>query len=338
MSMNRRTFVGAAAGVAAAAAAVPTKSTMGVAATSYLSYWRPRETYDFLEYCHSIGAGGIQAPLASTELAYARKLRARAEALGMFVEVMAPLPKGDGAAAQFEAVIKAAAEAGVTCVRTGCLGGRRYETFASMQDWQAFVAESVQSVERAIPVLAKYKVRMALENHKDWTLDEFLALLKRYSTEWLGVCLDTGNNLALLDDPYQIVEKLAPFAYSTHIKDMGVAASADGFLLSEVVMGDGFLDMKRIVDTIRKHQPKTRLQLEMITRDPLKIPCLTDKYWATFSDRNGLFLARTLALVKQSERGKLPVMDGLTAEQKKQAEADNVKKCLAFAREKLALS
>jgi 3-oxoisoapionate decarboxylase len=161
--------------------------------------------------------------------------------------------------------------------------------------------------------------------------------LKRYSSEWMGVCLDTGNNLALLDDPYQMVEKLAPFAFSTHIKDMGVAASNEGFLLSEVVLGDGFLDMKRIVETIRRHQPKVRLQLEMITRDPLSIPCLTDKYWATFPDRNGLFLARTLALVKQSERGKLPVMTGLTPGAAKTAEAENVKKCLAYARQKLAL-
>jgi hypothetical protein len=41
---------------------------------------------------------------------------------------------------------------------------------------------------------------------------------------------------------------------------------------------DGFLDLKKMVSLLR---PSVRLNLEMITRDPLKIPCLTDRYWAT---------------------------------------------------------
>ena len=51
----------------------------------------------------------------------------------------------------------------------------------------------------------------------------------------------------------------------------------------------------------------------MITRDPLKVPCLTDKYWITFPDRNGLFLARTLSMVnKESARLQpLPTYDAL---------------------------
>jgi sugar phosphate isomerase/epimerase len=64
-------------------------------------------------------------------------------------------------------------------------------------------------------------VPLAIENHKDWTADEMAALMKEKASRWLGVCLDTGNNIALLDDPMATVEALAPYAISTHIKDMG---------------------------------------------------------------------------------------------------------------------
>ncbi len=46
----------------------------------------------------------------------------------------------------------------------------------------------------------------------------------------VGVCLDTGNNIALLEDPDVTVETLAPLAVSVHLKDMAVAEYADGWI------------------------------------------------------------------------------------------------------------
>ena len=138
------------------------------------------------------------------------------------------------------------------------------------------------------------KSRFALENHKDWTLEQIVEILKGYSSENVGACLDFGNNISLLDDPMDVVEQLAPYALTTHVKDMGLEPYPDGFLLSEVRLGEGVLDLPRMFTMVRQARPKTNFVLEMITRDPLKIPCLTDGYWATFPDRSGRNLARTL--------------------------------------------
>jgi hypothetical protein len=77
----------------------------------------------------------------------------------------------------------------------------------------------------------------------------------------------------------------------------------------------------------------------MITRDPLKVPCLTDAYWATFPERNGLYLARALRMVHEHEtRGRaLPIVTGLEREAQLRLEEDNVKKSLTYARERLGL-
>ncbi len=337
--MTRRELLKSAAAVLAAASqarAVP-RTQMGVATTCYLTVWRPRDSYEFLEHCIGLGAGGAQLGLSSMEPSEIKKLRSRAERAGMYLEVFIGLPKKADDEA-FEKTLAAAKEAGALCVRAACLGGRRYETFSTLADWQTFVEQSHAAVDRAVRMAEKHKLPLALENHKDWTADEMVALVQRWSSEYFGVCLDTGNNISLLDDPMEVVEKLAPYAISTHVKDMGVAPYADGFLLSEMPFGEGFMDVKRVVDIIRRARPKTRITLEMITRNPLKVPCLTEKYWATFSDRSGRVLARTLALVREKTRpARLPYLDGLPKDAQMRVENDNVKQCLHYAREQLAL-
>jgi sugar phosphate isomerase/epimerase len=331
--MTRRTllFTAAAAGLAA-----PPRSQMGLATTSFMIR-RPRVTLEFLEHAHSLGAGGVQCALSTVDPDYGRKVRARAEQLGMYVEVMGPLPKGADVSL-FERVVQAAKEAGALCIRAACLGGRRYETFQDLHSWQRFITDSKEALERAVPILEKHRIPLALENHKDWTTDESLALMKNYGGEYLGVCLDTGNNIALLDDPYEFVDALAPYAVSSHIKDMAWEPYEHGFLLAEVPLGEGMLDMKRIVAAIRKARPATRMTLEMITRDPLQVPCLEERYWATFPDRNGWHLARTLQMVRANERRRnLPMVTPLPREAQLRVEEDNVKQSLNYARQQLGL-
>jgi sugar phosphate isomerase/epimerase len=325
--MTRRNFLFTAA-AAASAFAAPGRNRLGIATTSYMTVRRFRDTYEFLEHCNTLGAAGIQSALTSTEPEYLKKVRTRAEQLGMYIEVMAPMPKQD--AEEFTRYVKAAREVGAVAIRSGCLSGRRYETFATLEDWNKFVANSRAAIARAVPIVEKLKMPMGLENHKDWTLDEHLEIMKKYSSEYFGCCLDAGNNISLLDDPMEFIERLAPYAVTTHLKDMAVAESPDGFLLSEVVMGTGILDMKRVISTIRNARPKTNLVLEMITRNPLAVPCLTDKYFATFPDRKGILLARTLRMVRDKKQ-KLPTLDGLDRDAQLKVEEDNVKRCLAFA-------
>jgi len=331
--MNRRTFLVAAA--AAGALPAESRSRMGIAVTSYLGFARPKDNLEFLEHANALGFGGIQMPLTSREPDYIRKLRARAAQLGMYFEVIGRLP-GTGGGPEFESAVAAASEAGALVIRVNCLPGRRYENFTNLADWQKAVDQAHRNIDTALRIVEKHQTPLAIENHKDWTAEEFVALMKEKASRWLGVCLDTGNNISLLDGPMAAVEALAPYALSTHIKDMAVAPYPDGFLLSEMPLGAGMLDMRRIVDTIRRARPQTRINLEMITRDPLKVPCLTDAYWATFPERDGLYLARTLRMVRDSKRS-LPEVTGLAREAQLQLEEDNVKKSLAYARQHLDL-
>ena len=70
----------------------------------------------------------------------------------------------------------------------------------------------------------------------------------------------------------------------------------------EVPLGEGVLDLPRVVQVLRSRHPDVRFCLEMMTRDPLKIPCLTDRYWAAMGDVPGRNLARTLHMVRTRGR------------------------------------
>src|SRR5438067_1250680 len=148
---------------------------MGIASTSFMMARRPKDTYEFLEHCHDLGAAGIQAPLNGD----LKKIRSRAEDWGMYIEGMIELPDNRDTSA-FEREIQNAGEAGAVAVRSACLGTRRYETFSSLADWRNFVAQSHDSLEAAVPILDRHKMPLGLENHKDWTVDEMVVLLKRY--------------------------------------------------------------------------------------------------------------------------------------------------------------
>jgi len=185
-------------------------------------------------------------------------------------------------------------------------------------------------------------MKLAIENHKGWRAAEQVAWLKRLGSEWVGVCLDFGNNLSLCEDPMDTLRTLGPYTFFAHIKDMAVEEYEEGFLLSEVPLGDGMLDLKQIVQVLRQKDPNMIFDLEMITRDPLKIPVYTPKYWATFDDAvspiPGREVAKVLALVKKNRPKKpLPKITGLSPEAAAKLEDDCNRQCVAYARANLAL-
>ena len=255
------------------------------------------DAHGFFDYAHSLGAEGVQTAVRSDE--QARAMRAKVEATGGWYEGDVRLPKTPGELDAFNNEVRLVSVAGGTVARTVLTGARRYEGFKSMGDFRNFRTHSEQTLRMAEPVLKKHGVRLAVENHKDQVTTELIGMLGHFSSQWLGVCVDTGNNIALLEEPHGVVEALAPFAASVHLKDMAVQPYADGFLLSEAPLGTGLLHLPRLIATLRKANPGIAFNLEMATRDPLKVPCLTPGYWATFPDRLAVDLAHAMVLVKQ---------------------------------------
>lgn len=109
-------------------------------------------------------------------------------------------------------------------------------------------------------------VKMAIENHIDFTADEILQLLEAVNSEYLGLNFDTGNFLRLLDDPVRGMEKLAPYVYATHVKDLlpdKHASPADWFFFAGVPVGQGLIDNQKLAEYLQKAHFKGFLAVEV---------------------------------------------------------------------------
>lgn len=158
-----------------------------------------------------------------------------------------------------------------------------------------------------------------------------MRLVESIGSEWGGVLVDTGNIIALLEKPHAVVEALAPYALSVHLKDMAVQESAEGFFLSEVPPGTGMIDLPRVIATLTKNNPAIVLNLEMATRNPWAIPCGTDQYFATFPARMTSHLAAAMERVRQNPpRGTVPALSGKSIVQVLAEEERNNLDCLAW--------
>lgn len=294
------------------------------------------DALDFLEHVHTYGAGGVQTKVSGWSKDFAKRLRRRTEALDMYVEGSIRAPGTRAEVDRFESEILHAKEAGVTIFRTA-MGGRRYEDFDQLSQWKDLKERSWKSLQLAEPVVRKHKVTLAVENHKDWQVEDLIEFMEGLDSEYVGVTIDTGNSISLLEHPDETVNALAKYGTTTHIKDMGVHEYKDGFLLSEVPLGQGFLNMPGIFDTVEKHNPAIRFNLEMITRNPLKVPCLKTGYWATFEDKNVNRLARALSWIRSNSQDDLPGVEGKSEDQKIEYEELNNRLSVEYAEKRLGL-
>src|SRR5262245_1486140 len=62
-------------------------------------------------------------------------------------------------------------------------------------------------------------VRLLLENHSDFTVDEYERIVSDVGRDRMGVFLDLINPLVTFDDPMRAIERLAALAASGHIRD-----------------------------------------------------------------------------------------------------------------------
>jgi len=350
-TITRRDAIGAIvvamSGAVTLATETPQRSRLGLVAynCAFRRKWMQQrdpkfdlfEPLTFLKHCRDVGAGGMQTSLGVLDAARVKALRDFAAEHSLCIDGIVNPPKDDGDLARFEAEIRTASEVGVQAVRTVVMPGRRYEQFKSLAEVREAEAKAVKMLELAAPIVTKHRVKLAVENHKDQRLDERLALYKHLSCEFIGATVDTGNSFALLDDPYGAIEALAPYAFTVHFKDQALREYEHGFLLADIPLGQGSFDMQRIAAILKREKPDIRMMLELITRDPLKVPCLTDKFWATMPQVSGSDLSRSLRFVREHPAKTLQEVGSLSLEKQVALEDANIAASLKYAREELGM-
>jgi sugar phosphate isomerase/epimerase len=296
-----------------------------------------------LDLCRRFGARGAQIDVSQLPVGDHAALASIGHAFaddGLELELAIPA-EALASEAAYGGAVDIAKRVGARRARVALLDGRRYETFHTRDAWDQFAARWRRTLVGMRHAFDRQQFPIGIENHKDFMATELVDVLRAVGSRYVGACVDFGNNIALLEDPDEIIERLAPFAVTTHIKDMAVFRTARGFDLSEVPLGQGMLPIGNYVRTIRRARPGASLCLEMLTRDPLVVAYETDAYWAPFDatarnpDRIRRFERRVLS--RASARA-LPRIEQLAPNAQMAAEDQNVQASLTYARDVLKLT
>ena len=295
--------------------------------------------FNIVDHCHSLRLGAVRVNVPPGGAEAVKALRTKLDTYQMRCIVSVAPPRTDEAVAAYEASIAAARELGAVTTHAS-FTARRYEEFETFEAFKASFEAHKKSVERAEPILRKYKMKLAIENHKGWRAAEHAAWIKQVGSEFVGACFDFGNNLALCEDPAETYRLLAPVTFYVSFKDMAVGLYDDGFLLAEMALGEGLLDLPAMVKGLQQRDPQMIFALEMITREPLRIPVHTRKYWATFEPSDsplpGKDVARMLELARTSKH-KLTTTVGLSPAEALKLEDAMIDRSIAYARRSLSL-
>ena len=106
----------------------------------------------------------------------------------------------------------------------------------------------------AVKVAADHGVKLAVENHIDYTADECLWLIEEVGSPYFGLNFDTGNFVRLLDDPIEGMKKLAKYTFATHIKDLKVRKGVpvtEWYFFSSTPVGDGIVDNLKLAQYLK---------------------------------------------------------------------------------------
>lgn len=118
----------------------------------------------------------------------------------------------------------------------------------------------------AVKEAERFGIRLAMENHIDFTADEMLELLTNVNSPYLGMNFDTGNFVRLLDDPIKGMEKLAKYVYATHIKDLKIqrgVAPDEWFFFSSTPVGEGIVDNFKLAQLLHQANYRGFLAVEI---------------------------------------------------------------------------
>jgi 3-oxoisoapionate decarboxylase len=335
--MDRRAFVSAAASSLLPAQETP-KVKFGIDLFSIRSSgWTP---FEYLDYCARWKAKVVHFSeirfIGSLEHDHLKKVRAHAEKLGIELEIgmrsICPTsalfdPKQGSAEEQLSRMIDAARVAGSHLVRA---------FLGSMADRATGIESHIESTVKVLRASRSRAqdagVKIAIENHAgDMQGRELKMLIEEAGKDFVGACLDSGNPLWTIEDPHLTLETLAPYVFTSHVRDTALWKVPEGVAVQWVRMGEGNVNIQDYVKKYVEQCPGRALSLEIIVTQPRIFRIYDPGFWQSYRKTPAWEFARFLALAeKGSPRAASPPIPKERAAEAERADLEASIRALAI--------
>ena len=196
---------------------------------------------------------------------------------------------------------------------------------------EAHIENLVRVLKAARAQALEAGVKIAIENHAgDMQARELKTLVEEAGTDFVGVCLDSGNPLWALEDPHLSLDTLAPYVLTSHLRDSAVWRVPEGAAVAWVRMGEGNVRIEDWVRTYLARCPGRTLSLEVIVTAPRIFPYYDPAFWDSYRRMPAWEFARFLAL---AEKGRpRPAPPPLSGEAALAREREDLEASLAYTR------
>ena len=342
--MTRRECLLAGGALLGVAAAQRPSTKMGVELGCIgANKWTP---YQFLDYFKKVGISAPQFSAATLGVkpgdideAELRKVRAYAENLGITLRAysgrsICPTSSGFDARSgtaeqQIARDLRIARIIGASCMRV-VLG-----SFKERPEIGRHLESMIHVIKNVRPQVHDAGVKLAIENHNaDLQAREINTLIEEVGFDVMGVNIDSGNPLAIMEDPHLTLEILGPYVLTIHVRDSAVWRVPEGVAMRWVNMGEGNVDIDGWVKKFVKMHPDLPVSFENLpTAQPRIIPIFTPDALQYFPKMPAGDLARYLAL---AERGKpLPPAAPVAGKNRGDQQREDLEVCLRYTRKLL---
>lgn len=295
----------------------------------------------FLDYFGSIQLTWAMISLPPAVLADAaavRQIRDHADRLGIKLQLaygsLCPSARAfNGQLGTVDAQVSRALDAsrifGATCMRC-ILGGDPERPQIEMH-----IDDMVKAIRGVRSRIVDSGIKLAVENHGgDLQAREMKMMIDAVGRDVMGVCLDSGNPVWMLEDPHMTLETLIPYAETCQLRDSAVWKVPEGIAVRWVNMGEGNVDIDGWIRKFIQARPGLPIIFENLVSANPRIHAVYDPaFWDKWRQMPAWELSRFLAVAeKGTPKPATPRAVGKTAGQQR---IEDLETCVRYTRDLL---
>ncbi len=238
---------------------------------------KPMDLYQFLDFAYGLGFRLVQVadnlPLHQFNLKELKKIRETSDHLGIEVEV--------GTRGMTVKNIRQYLEIALI------LGSPIIRTVIDEQGFEPSMEEINRIIRELLPDLEKSNIKLAIENHDRLKSSEFLGIIQKANSEYVGICLDTVNSIGSDEGFETVFSSLAPHTINLHLKDYIIKRKSHmmGFDIEGAPAGEGRMPIKEISKKLEAYGKCRSMILELWPppEDELNKTILKEQEWVRHS-------------------------------------------------------
>ncbi len=164
-------------------------------------------------------------------------------------------------------------------------------------DWSLLVRQVRKTLCERARQAADLGIALAIEDHQDFGSRELLDFANEAGTN-VGICLDTGNPLAVGEEPISFARRVAPRVRHVHMKDYQAQWTDQGYRLVRCAIGDGAIPFVELARILSEHHSELTASIELGALEARHIRLFQPRWWQGYPERSAADLGSCLAAAR----------------------------------------